>query len=190
MRFIATVNNDQTTESLSPRLIDRSWIVTLPEPNWSNFTSFNSPVPNSDDENVRIISWKALQEVFSYNNCWKDIELYEEKIGSILSDVYSNMKLLGLNPSPRTQKSIINYIAAATKWFEKESEQTFSFNAAIDYAVLQKLLPSITVVGSKYKERLKELQNLCESNDLTLSAQTLSNIIEKGDSSMNLYSFF
>lgn len=190
LRFIATVNNDQTTESLSPRLIDRSWIVTLPEPNWSNFTSFNSPVPNSDDENVRIISWNALQEIFSYNNCWKDIELYEEKIGSILSDVYSNMKLLGLNPSPRTQKSIINYIAAATKWFEKESEQTFSFNAAIDYAVLQKLLPSITVVGSKYKERLKELQNLCESNDLTLSAQTLSNIIEKGDSSMNLYSFF
>ena len=31
LRFLATINNDHTTENLSPRLIDRAWIITLPE---------------------------------------------------------------------------------------------------------------------------------------------------------------
>lgn len=28
-KFLATINNDQTTESLSPRLLDRAWVITL-----------------------------------------------------------------------------------------------------------------------------------------------------------------
>lgn len=31
LRFLATINTDQTTESLSPRLIDRACIIKLPK---------------------------------------------------------------------------------------------------------------------------------------------------------------
>lgn len=79
---------------------------------------------------------------------------------------------------------------AASKWFEKEADQAFTFNTAIDYAVSQKLLPSINLVGEKYAERLNDLQNILETNDLTRSAQMLQAMIDRGNASMNLYSFF
>ena len=31
LHFVATINNDHTTETLSPRLIDRAWIIILPQ---------------------------------------------------------------------------------------------------------------------------------------------------------------
>ena len=189
LRFVATINNDQTTESLSPRLIDRSWVVTLPEPTWEGITQVEE-VPSAGDSCWKIVDWNVLQSVFSYNACAKEIEKYEEKINAILTAVYKNLSLMGLTPSPRTQKAILAYVAAASKWFEKEADQAFSFNTAIDYAVMQKLLPSISLVGEKYGERLIELRNILETNDLTRSAQMLQTMIDRGNASMNLYSFF
>lgn len=189
LRFVATINNDQTTESLSPRLIDRSWIVTLPEPTWEGLTQV-ADVPEAGADCWKIVDWSALQKVFSYNACAKELEKYEEKVNAILTAVYKSMSQMGLNPSPRTQKAILAYVAAASKWFEKEADQAFTFNTAIDYAVSQKLLPSINLVGEKYAERLNDLQNILETNDLTRSAQMLQAMIDRGNASMNLYSFF
>lgn len=189
LRFVATINNDQTTENLSPRLIDRAWIITLPNASWESLSQVEE-VPPAGDECWEIVDWQALQNVFSYSACAKEIEKYEEKINAILTAVYKGMSQLGLNPSPRTQKSILAYVAAGTRWFEKEADQAFTFNTAIDYAVSQKLLPSICLVGSKYESQLKALQNILETNDLTRSARMLQTMIDRGNASMNLYSFF
>lgn len=189
LRFLATINNDQTTENLSPRLIDRACVITLPDTSWETFGQ-TVEIPKVDDEQIRIVDWKTLQDVFSYNACAKEIEKYEEKITGILTSIYKSMTELGLHPSPRTQKAILAYVAAGTKWFEKEADQAFTFNTAIDYAVSQKLLPSISLVGDKYTPRLEELQNILETNDLTRSAMMLQTMIERGNASMNLYSFF
>lgn len=48
MRFFATVNLDHTTEILSPRLIDRSWIVKLPCEDFSLDYKFVN-IENSED---------------------------------------------------------------------------------------------------------------------------------------------
>lgn len=189
LRFVATINNDQTTENLSPRLIDRAWIITLPDASWESLSQVEE-VPPAGDECWEIVDWQTLQDVFSYSACAKEIEKYEEKIDAILAAVYKSMSQLGLNPSPRTQKAILAYVAAGTRWFKKEADQAFTFNTAIDYAVSQKLLPSICLVGDKYESRLKALQNVLETNDLTRSARMLQAMIDRGNASMNLYSFF
>ena len=189
LRFVATINNDQTTENLSPRLIDRAWIITLPDASWESLSQVKE-VPPAGDECWLIVDWQTLQDVFSYSACAKEIEKYEEKIDAILAAVYKSMSQLGLNPSPRTQKAILAYVAAGTRWFVKEADQAFTFNTAIDYAVSQKLLPSICLVGDKYESRLKALQNVLETNDLTRSARMLKAMIDRGNASMNLYSFF
>ena len=188
LRFVATINNDQTTESLSPRLIDRAWIVTLPEPTWENLGRCDLPVPDANDPTVKLVDWASLRQTFSKAACLEDIRPYEERIHSTLSAIYKEFAKMGLNPSARTQRAIFSYVAVATKWFEKEADQAFSFNTAIDYAVLQKLLPAISLVGAQYDEPLKGLKNLLESNDLAKSANALDEIINRGEASMNLYS--
>ena len=60
LRFVATINNDHTTEALSPRLIDRAWIVTLPSGDRQSYMEKEL----SDDE-IKLVSWKALCKTFN-----------------------------------------------------------------------------------------------------------------------------
>ena len=62
LRFLATINNDHTTESLSPRLIDRAWVVRLPnaQTGLGRTTSFAS------DDNREIL-WSEFCSVFLYS---------------------------------------------------------------------------------------------------------------------------
>lgn len=86
LRFLATVNFDHTTEELSPRFLDRSWIITL-EPtriddeieedleNYEDMVSFDSLktafcVSEEDviDESIAN-KWNAIQSIFRSEQC-------------------------------------------------------------------------------------------------------------------------
>ena len=67
LHFVATINNDHTTETLSPRLIDRAWIITLPQLNLRDYSSFGNE-SNIPAEEVEAISWKSLRDAFSPQN--------------------------------------------------------------------------------------------------------------------------
>lgn len=58
LKFVATINTDQTTETLSPRLIDRACIIKLPkvEPRYNVDTSSSS---------TEIITWNSFVNAFS-----------------------------------------------------------------------------------------------------------------------------
>ena len=47
LHFVATINNDHTTETLSPRLIDRAWIITLPQLNLRDYSSLGNEFEHS-----------------------------------------------------------------------------------------------------------------------------------------------
>ena len=60
LRFVATINNDHTTEALSPRLVDRAWVIKLPRVR----SGMVRPVTiNTDGDEV--IAWSALVSTFS-----------------------------------------------------------------------------------------------------------------------------
>lgn len=59
LHFVATINNDHTTETLSPRLIDRAWIITLPQLNLRDYSSLGNE-SNIPAEEVEVISWKPF----------------------------------------------------------------------------------------------------------------------------------
>ena len=54
---MATINNDHTTEILSPRLIDRAFIVSLPE-------SYSDIKPDVAKPDYKPVSWENLLDVF------------------------------------------------------------------------------------------------------------------------------
>lgn len=64
LHFVATINNDHTTETLSPRLIDRAWIITLPQLNLRDYSSLGNE-SNIPAEEVEVISWKSLRDAFT-----------------------------------------------------------------------------------------------------------------------------
>ena len=191
LRFMATINNDQTTEMLSPRLIDRSFVVTLPDPVLENYSpaSQNDFCDDGTDDSLQLINWNALQTVFGVPYVQQEVARYEDKINALMDSLIKQMKALGINVSARSYKAMMDYIWVATYWFEAD-DTSLRYSAAIDYAVAQKLLPCISLVGVQHERSLQDLLNFCETNDLTHSATLLTDIIRRGKRNMNMFSFF
>ena len=173
LRFVATINNDHTTEELSPRLIDRACIITLPD-----FDARTLPaaakIPAS---NVEIISWQNLRDAFNPPN--PSFKNFPAEPYSVLVD---KMKAAGFSVSPRVQISVQKYFAAAEKFLGKV--------AAFDYAVAQKILPKIQGSDDNFKVWLTDFQKTCASYKLARSEKILQKILERGEKNLGYYRFF
>lgn len=173
LRFVATINNDHTTEELSPRLIDRACIITLPDFDVKNLPAA-AQIPASE---VEIISWQNLRDAFNPPNL--SAKNFPADFYSALVD---KMKAAGFSVSPRVYKAVYRYFAAAEKFLGRV--------AAFDYAVAQKILPKIQGSDDNFKVWLTDLQKTCANYKLAKSEKILQRIIERGEKNLGYYRFF
>lgn len=184
LRFVATINNDHTTEALSPRLVDRAWIIRLPrvKPGMARPVNLKGDV----DE---VVSWSALVSTFG-----ADVDNLTP-ISGTAKDIYDELlnkcRTSKLSVSARADVAIRRYWSTAQRLFENDA--TYGTDAsivALDYAVVQKILPHIDGSGEKYGSQLKELREFCSDKNLRVSAEALLNIIKNGEESMQYFQFF
>ena len=175
LRFLATINNDFTTENLSPRLLDRAGIVTFPE--------IESTLQPADDmPPVQPIAWTSLQEIFGA----RSTQLQDHQA---LKDIYAYFDKLGLPVSMRTSNAITNYVSTGSQIFHSTGQKNATA-IAIDFAVMQRLLPRINGNGADFCTRLKELHKLLLKHQLSTSATHLDRLIQRGQENMDWYHFF
>lgn len=176
LRFVATINNDHTTEPLSPRVIDRSWIINLPEVNWEKVKCF---IPSAFDNNNSIVMWKNFVETFKNVNMETNF-----KNSDIVKKITDLFKENDTPISSRSLQQINDYICVAQKLFEDEANTIDTSYIAIDYAVLQKILPQINGCSLDFLDKL-----LKACDNLPMSKAKINKIIKKG-SDMEYYTFF
>ena len=181
-RFLATINNDHTTETLSPRLIDRAWVVTLPSGGRYRDITFH--------EDFEPVSMERMQRVFGWPD---DVDHLHPVCEQILKDVYKMCKESQMEVSERSKGAIQGYCITASKIFDidhKNEERTKEVLAA-DFAIAQKILPKIHGHGPAYCENvLKRLEKYFEDNNLLKSHEIMSDIIRRGSENMNYYQFY
>ena len=102
LHFVATINNDHTTETLSPRLIDRAWVITLPQLTLRDYSSSVSEakIPAEIIEVIPLdyaVAQRILPKIIGNG---EEFEKWLNEFGSLCS---SN----GLNTSARMVKNII-----------------------------------------------------------------------------------
>lgn len=193
LHFVATINNDDTTERLSPRLIDRAWIVTLPEE--TDFCKiYSDEIP---EDKIEIISWNSLSNAFGFKE--QDCKMISKFPNNTYMSIIKKMREMKISVSPRTDKAIKAYWAIAAKYFEKNKREALPEYVALDYAIAQKILPKIKGYDEKgfgennekksFKELLSELLKICSDEDLEETTKILTDIINRG-TSMNYYQFF
>ena len=170
LRFVATINTDQTTEILSPRLIDRACIIKLPkvEPKYSDET------PSASTE---IITWDNFVNAFS-----KTAELNPITQKGI-KEIYKLFNDYGMSVSPRTQLGIKKYVMAAQEIMEVEPN-TLAREKALDFAIVQKLLPKINGDYSLYEHFFDSLKQLCEEYNLYMTKEAIIRIIDDQERNM------
>ncbi len=152
LRFLATINNDQTTEPLSPRLLDRTSVIKLPEtankpnPNagyapyyisWNRFKYLFSPVNDTEiDDGIVIVKKENDQSDGNNGNI--------NKVSEIMNIIYGMFKAANISISKRVKNRIARYINSAC-FLDMPPEK------AINYAVAQNLLPKINGFYEDFK---------------------------------------
>ena len=186
LHFVATINNDHTTETLSPRLIDRAWIITLPQLNLRDYSSSGNEASIPAEE-IEVISWNSLRDAFTPV---KDECFFTPEIQKCYDSVIAKLREKKFTVSPRIDIAIKRYWAIASKYFEMDDTKTAATTIALDYAIAQRILPKIVGNGEEFEKWLKEFSSLCSSNGLNTSAAIVKDIIERGNQQMKYYQFF
>ncbi|WP_411680028.1 hypothetical protein [Clostridium thailandense] len=189
LRFLATINYDHTTETLSPRLIDRAWIILL-ESNSMLIDDYNLTL-NCSQEKVsdEIIMFKDMEKCFSYNSIEDHGDELISTVYDVLRDIYAMLKENSISISPRIDIMIKRYLKVGCNLFEGTKDATSEF-VALDYAVAQKLLPKINGYSDEYEEFLNNLKKKFDEKNMMKCKKVVESIIEKGNRNMKYYQFF
>jgi hypothetical protein len=190
LRFIGTINNDMTTEPLSPRLIDRAPIITL-EPN--SDTAELELLELELEKNTSPLSHDTLQLMFDIDQSL-DLESERSAIALQMSFFQEIKNLLMDNNislgkrcviSKRKENAIERYCLVAHPLMRSSSNMR-----SLDYAISQHVLPLIQGSGEGYGMRLEKLLNLLDQDDFKISNSILRRIYEAGKIDMHSFSYF
>lgn len=189
LRFIATINYDSTTEYLSPRLIDRAPIIVL-EPNTISTTNFSQDF----DESVILempISYDIMEQCFGKTDKIPEFVENEktvyEKVKAVLEDRNSELGK-PIIISSRKEIAIRQYCNKARPLMRE-----FSIDEellALDYAILQLVLPLLRGHGKNFGRRLESLKEVLSDQELERSVNYLDIIISYGAADLYTYDFF
>lgn len=179
VRFIATVNFDHTTEELSPRFLDRSWIITL-DPQPIDFMENDVTDPMTDIAVEYPFSYGKLMDVFGV----RQDDVISTKLRIKTKEVFD---VFAKNASPlsrRSQSMIRDYLGTASRLMDMGTAETTY--APVDFAVSQKLIPSINGPAEKVEKLLQELADI---SGLGRTTSRIEHMLKVGNDS-GYYQYF
>lgn len=178
LRFLATVNFDHTTEELSPRFLDRSWVIML-EP---------TRIDDEADEDIvnmgDMISFGDIKKSF----CVGKNDVIDEAIQNKWAAIQKIFREHSLQIMPRNLKMVKNYCAVGCRCMECDTPTTKL--APLDYAFSQKILPTINGTGDKYRLLIEDLMKECTAQNMPISAKHLDRMKKVAENNMGFYQFF
>lgn len=164
--LLGTLNSDETTYDLSPKVIDRSYTITYPI---ADFNQLPKQVTNQAATQINSISSSKLRQVLhdGYKKNW-DLVINGKsqdwvKIQQWQKDYFAEASALGIPLGYRTMKDYAVFCAIAD-WLELNQKEAFG------HFLFTKILPRITFfkdnqTNSLFQEWLKELKQNYKTYD-------------------------
>ncbi|MDE8754346.1 AAA family ATPase [Pectobacterium polaris] len=181
LRFLGTINQDESVQSLTPRLLDRAAIVNFDdfEPNYEVSMIGSENIVNSTSE---AISGKKFIDIFKANTLELPADI-EKVLQSIVITLRDDRPEYG-NPiivSYRKIKAIRSYYNVAGPLMSMESKYL-----GLDYAISQHVIPLLNGYGQGFGKRLEALiLNL--PDEMEKSLKMLKKILSHGNQNMFSY---
>jgi MoxR-like ATPase len=215
LRFIATINNDMTTEPLSPRLIDRAPCIRLDIYSLKDEGN-KSGLDTISDEELNDLKAKYSNNAICYADFQNIIQEMDNDIDQLekMVDVIDQLKNLLISNSVGDERfggrihlserryQVIkkyleislclyeNFIKNTTGWVDVNKSYYF-----LDFAVSQFILPLITGHGKNFKNRVVHLNNLLcsiqqiHTFELPISLELLDRMLSQGEEDLDTYDF-
>lgn len=185
LRFFGTINYDNTTEPLSPRMIDRAAVISLDTSN-----GFENVSMEEDGESLptEVYSTDVMEQWFGLPSSEVSLNRNDASILDEIDRVCGQMKPGEGKPivlSHRKKTSIQNFCKQAYPIMRTESD-----SLAVDLAVCQQILPLVDGQGDSYRQRLTSLLGVLEKYKLDRSTRMLERIVDFGRQDLDSFSFF
>jgi hypothetical protein len=194
--WVGTMNEDETTKSLSDKVIDRSNLINFPRPN--EFVSRNElkeseEAPKLKREIWENWKWNNVKNILEQDEDTKEQNMkiitdFEEKIDNLkekMEEINGYLKVSGRAIGHRVWQSIENYIRNYPLVLESirnrnSEELEKAIQIAFEDALVQKLMPKLKGLETEGLVREKCL------NDISSKIQTYANgIASDFDNSLN-----
>src|SRR5690606_1250648 len=161
----------QTTETLSPRVIDRANIIQVP---YTNISIDSISIEDIERLNLSFNKCIEFFNLLDYQEERKSLELPED-LKEIFNEIKKRFNSLRLPISPRVEISIKRYCIVAKGLMKKE------ISRPLDYCIDQRLLPMINLTGDTARNHLEDLLEVFEKYDLKKSSEILKKILDNGN---------
>ncbi|OWZ84117.1 McrB family protein [Natranaerobius trueperi] len=153
--IIGTVNMDETTHSFSRKVLDRANTIEFNEVDLNHLPD---DIPTED-----VLPKKAHNNVFktrylTLKDCYQGNEDYIKKQVELLEQINSTLKEAGLHIGYRVRDEYCFYLVN-NRYYGLLTE-----NTAVDFQLMQKILPRIQGSSLKVEETLEKIIDLCSSN--------------------------
>lgn len=181
LRFLATVNFDHTTEELSPRYLDRSWVIYLDSDHCDPVFDDDELITNVNN----MIPYGSLAKAFSP----KDSDVINYDVDTKWKTIQNIFAHKGAMPiAPRNLKMVHNYCKVACRCMDVSGISNRL--APLDYALSQKILPIINGSGENYQSLIEALAHECTEQSMPISAKHLKRMQRIAKNNMGFYQFF
>ena len=183
LRFLGTVNNDESVQVLTPRMLDRASIINFD--NLIDQSSINAVQSvNILDVNDECIKGEDFINLFkaTKSELPDDTAAILDEIISVLHDenpIFGSQVII----SYRKIKAISTYCNVASPLMISHKL------AALDYAVCQHIIPLLNGYGEQFGDRLRKLSSTLPV-ELTKSSKRVNHIIARGELNMQAYGAF
>ena len=151
-------------------MIDRACIINLP------IVDLKTELP-PENKQFEIITWKNFVEAFD-----KQTEL-NSVTQKAIKDIFKLFNDYRMTVSPRIEKGIKRYVKVAQSIMKDETD-VLAREKALDFAVVQKLLPKINGYYSLYKRFFESLRDLCREYNLKMTEKAIAKIVEYQENNM------
>ena len=180
LRFLGTVNHDDSVQILTPRMLDRASIIHFDDiVQYGSIVSNLSAIDTIDASSI--ISGPQFTELFAATRYTLPDNI-QDIIDNIIKILHDDDPKLGnqVIVSYRKRKAINEYHnVASTLLIERNLY-------ALDYAVCQHVAPLLSGYGEQFGNRLSKLLEAIP-DEMEMSRKRIERIITKGE--LNLFSY-
>jgi len=165
LRVVGTANMDESTHTFSPKVLDRAFTIELDDPVLTDFASASFSASASPDiVSLGQLSTWMIQEsnAISIQEARGESQPLFEHIAGLLSEIQEILAPAGIKFGYRTRDAILLYLHF---WRKHELADILTGYAALDFCILQKILPKVTGSGDALSDALKRLVDWLNSRE-------------------------
>ena len=152
LRVIGTANMDETTHSFSPKVLDRAFTIEFDDPDLNSFAS-GAAAGSATFEILSNIVINPANAISVLEARAVNQELFEH-IAQQLSEIQDILSPAGIKFGYRTRDAILLYLHF---WRQLGLSDIMAGYAALDFCILQKVLPKVSGSGELLADALNKL---------------------------------